>query len=483
MRVLVAARLSQVRKAGQGIGAQTGIESQDKLTADKLQRDGHTVVAVVADTKSGTVQPWDRPNLRKWVTDPSKIALYDAIAGYRFDRLSRGDNQSTNAIEDWAHRNGKQLLTEDGLVFPCEGADGIRWDLQKRLSHEEWLKISERYRRMQAYLTSDNKLVGRPCYGLQVIESGDHKTLAPDTVESAVISEAKTRYLAGETIDAICDDLNARHIPSPMWKGKPGKHWYAKTLAGLLRNPAIAGRRVDKSGKTVLKYDGIITWDEHLRLVKRLDSRAHRKGISPANVALLTSTLSDEAGHPLYRVKARDMGPCYYCRKGCGVLAPVGVLDAIADEAVLVYGEEPHMVPGLIPGKNHDDEIAKLRQDRNELDDLTGDYDARHAEITAEIRRLSSLPREPDEPKPVRSGMTIAQMWDSRDTAGRRDWFRENGWKFVAVKDEYGWTLRVENGEFTKDLRTIGAGAPEDIDKWARKLAELTRSAIEAETL
>ena len=67
-------------------------------------------------------------------------------------RPSRGDNQSTNAIEAWAYENGKQLLTEDGLVFPCEGADGIRWDVTKRIAHEEWLKDSERYRRMQADL-------------------------------------------------------------------------------------------------------------------------------------------------------------------------------------------------------------------------------------------------------------------------------------------------------------------------------------------
>ena len=193
----------------------------------------------------------------------------------------------------------------------------------------------------------------------------------PDSVESAVIREAKTRYLAGETIDAICDDFNARGIASPMWKGQPGKHWYAKTLAGLLRSPSIAGRRVDKYGKTVARYEGIITWDEHKRLVARLDSRAHRKGISPGNVALLTSILFDEHGHPMYPINKGRPSARYYARK-----CHTGVSLADADEhvsAMFARNPTPYMIDDLVPGDNHDDEIARLRQDRAELDDLADD--------------------------------------------------------------------------------------------------------------
>lgn len=123
---------------------------------------------VSADHKSGTTQPWHRPDLKPWVTDPEKMAMYDAVVAYRLDRLSRGDNESTNAIEEWARANGKQLLTVDGLVYPCEGTDGIRWDVTKRIAHQEWLGYSEKYRRMQAYLRSQGALVGRPGYGYQV---------------------------------------------------------------------------------------------------------------------------------------------------------------------------------------------------------------------------------------------------------------------------------------------------------------------------
>ena len=154
MRILVAARLSQLADG------QTGLDTQDAQATAWAAANGHTIVHVAADRKSGTSQPWERPKLRPWVTEDAKLAQYDAVLAYRFDRLSRGDNQSTNQIEAWAHDHRKQLLTVDGLVFPCEGADGIRWDVVKRIAHEEWLKTSERYTRMQAYLVGEGKLTG-----------------------------------------------------------------------------------------------------------------------------------------------------------------------------------------------------------------------------------------------------------------------------------------------------------------------------------
>ena len=63
----------------------------------------------------------------------------------------------------------QQLLTTDGLFFPCEGEDGIRWDLAKRLAHAEWLRISRRYRNMQKYLIDSGYLVGRAPFGYQIV--------------------------------------------------------------------------------------------------------------------------------------------------------------------------------------------------------------------------------------------------------------------------------------------------------------------------
>ncbi len=111
------------------------------------------------------------------MTEPDKLILYDGVVAFRLDRLSRGDNQSTNAIEKWAADNRKVIFTEDGLQFPCEGAEGIRWDVTKRIAHEEWLKTSERYRRMQGHLRANGYLVGKAPFGYAITGKDDHKTL------------------------------------------------------------------------------------------------------------------------------------------------------------------------------------------------------------------------------------------------------------------------------------------------------------------
>jgi hypothetical protein len=170
-------------------------------------------------------------------------------------------------------------------------------------------------------------------------------------------------------------------------------------------------------------------------------------------VAMLTSVIQDEAGHPIYRVNRPPL--YYYCRKGCGTSVPLEYADSTISDAVINdFGHLDHYVRRTVPGKNWFEEIAQLRQDRNELDDLADDYDERHAALTAEIRRLSGLKAQPDTVRWVPSGKTVAQHWESLTTAQRRDWLIENGWKVTAIRDDSltppwrfgidaGWTAEV----------------------------------------
>jgi DNA invertase Pin-like site-specific DNA recombinase len=83
MRVIIVARLSKQSRGD----TQTGTETQDEYTRHWAESKGYKVVALIADKRSGIVQPWDRPNLKPWVTDPTLLAKYDSIAAYRLDRL------------------------------------------------------------------------------------------------------------------------------------------------------------------------------------------------------------------------------------------------------------------------------------------------------------------------------------------------------------------------------------------------------------
>ena len=134
--------------------------------------------------------------------------------------------------------------------------------------------------------------------------------------------------------------------------------------------------------------------------------------------------------------------------------------DAEIDNTITeLYGQIPAMEIRIEPGKNHFDQIARLRADRNELDDMADDYDERHDEITAEIRRLVKYDHEhpePDKPVWTLTGRTVAQEWDAKSKAGRRDWLKQNGWTVTAIRDSEmpgGWRLTINAGFTAESMR------------------------------
>ena len=193
---------------------------------------------------------------------------------------------------------------------------------------------------------------------------------------------------------------------------------------------------------------------------------------------MLTGVIVDEAGHAMYAIKARRVEPSYYCRSCKGLMVPVkDADDEVNDTVIDAYGELPHLIKRITPGKNHFDEIEKLRRDRDELDDTTDDYFEKTKAITVEIRRLIKLDEDTPEPDTVgwvgidadtgdfipweeittgRNVIKIRQWWGSLDNAGRRDWLKQNGWTVTAIRDSEmpgGWRLTIDAGFTAESMR------------------------------
>ena len=445
MDVIIAARRSQIAKGY----TQTGIESQDEDARDWAEAEGHNVIATVPDTESGKKAMWQRKNLKPWVTDPALMMRYQAIVAAKQDRLSRADWKDEEELRAWAVDNGKTLFIVDkDLRWPprddprYHDDDVANWHRGAEEAHREWTTDSRRYTRMHRNLTDNNFVNNRAPYGYRLYgincdespcrcaerKQEDHKKLVIYEPEAQYIREAVRRYLAGESLTAICDDFDTR-------EGQSGR-WNFQTLAKRLRSPSIAGRR----GK--LRFPEIITWTDHEAIVKRLDSRANRKGISPSNAYLLTGILKDDAGHLMHghSSNGRVNTSLYYrCRKGCGFMIRMDEADAeVARKIIEFYGQAQAVELRIEPGANNFDRIARLRSERNDLDDLADDYDARQAEYTAEIRRLVKEDQEhPDPDKPVwaLTGNTVAQEWKVKSKAARRDWLKAGGFKITAHRD------------------------------------------------
>jgi DNA invertase Pin-like site-specific DNA recombinase len=425
MRVIIVARLS---KQGRG-DAQTGIETQDEYARHWAESKGYKVVALIADKRSGIVQPWDRPNLKPWVTDPTLLAKYDSIVAYRLDRLSRGDNKSTSEIEAWAYKYGKQLLTEDGLVFPCEGAAGIRWDVTKRIAHEEWLEISERNTRMQAYLRQEGFQVGKAPTGYRIVRAkgGEHKTIEHNPNVAPYVRLAVEHYVKdGWTAHRICAWLESEGIKPAGYKNTNG-HWWPKTLTRLFRNPALYGRIMSK-GRTIYRTEGIVTraeWDE---LQALLDAKGSRRGIARGSTAMLTSIAKcGLCKGPMYRIKAwsAEFCRCYGTSREpskCANMILLGELDSwvnlwLVDE----YGETEIVEVIFVPSHGYDDELADNRQELVELDPDDPDYDSKHAALMAERKRLRSLPPTSGGVLERSTGILFKDYWPTLTPQERRD--------------------------------------------------------------
>lgn len=303
---------------------------------------------------------------------------------------------------------------------------------------------SERVRIAQDTIRENKAVLGRLTYGYRI--AGDRKDKHPVICEpeADVIHEASDRYLnRGESLAVICADFNARGIPGPL-----GRKWLVSTLGRLLRNPTIAGVQMNnRDGKDqqsiILEFDGIITWPEHEALVARLNSRAHRKGIAPFNVFLMTGLLIDEAGHKMYGKRSR-YNYCYACRQGCKFSVRIEDLDAKVTAAIMdLYGALPHKVRKLVPGTNYLDQIGRRKFAISQLDPESDEDEARRAALKEEIRQYRLLPTTDDHVDWVPSGQTVGEYWQSLSTAGRHDWLFENGWKVHVFKTDDRWSCTI----------------------------------------
>jgi DNA invertase Pin-like site-specific DNA recombinase len=375
------------------------------------------------------------------VTDPAKIAQYDAVVALKFDRLSRGDDASTAAIEAWARDNGKLLITvSDALQYPCEGIAGIRWDLAARMAHQEWLEISERYTRMGDTLRAGGFHVGRAPFGyVPVIKPGEkHKGLVIVPAEADIIRDAAEWYLGGLSLDDVCAKLNGTdRLPRAMKSGHQPL-WAPSTLSKVLHNEVIAGRQRALDGRTILRVDPILSREIWEKVIARMSAKSKckgRTGISQSKTpAMLTSVIMCTAcDKPMYRIT----GNAYYCRiKGCKSRILIDVADQWVSSAML-GDDRRDVIEVVIPGSGHEADIAEVKRDLAEAVEAE-EFD-RIPSLRDELARLRALPAERTRVERRESDRTVGQMWAAMaDDSERRAYLMERGARVLYGRDENG---------------------------------------------
>jgi site-specific DNA recombinase len=115
---------------------------------------------------------------------------------------------------------------------------------------------------------------GRVGYGYR----REGAALVLDPAEAATIRLAVRRVLDGESLRAICKDLDAQRVPTP---GR-GERWNSTTLKQLLLRPSLAGLTVHRGqvvGRTPDDSPRVIDEDTHERIKAVLTHPSRRSGI------------------------------------------------------------------------------------------------------------------------------------------------------------------------------------------------------------
>jgi hypothetical protein len=377
------------------------------------------------------------------------------VIAYRLDRLSRGDDASTSAIEEWARVHNKLLLTEDGLIYPCEGAEGIRWDVSKRIAHEEWLKTSERYRRMQAHLRGNGYLVGDASFGYLIVcseqcgkvgrECGHHKVLQPDKKLVPYVEGIADRYLGGDSLAAICRWLDSEGI-----KPRTSEVWRPTALRAIMGNPALTGRRKNAKGRTELRFEPILDQVTFDRLQARLAENP-RHGTISDEPALLAGVIfcagcqgimhqkvvytrrkdGSKRYHEYYRCNGSPREP-----STCQNMIPMADADDhVGGWVTDVIGRMELIERRMIPGSGHDEAISSVDTDIRDLDLDDDDYLTKHQALMAERKRLKALPAEPSKVVERPAGIKVAKHWEMLDKQGKRRFLLAGQIKVMALSE------------------------------------------------
>ena len=462
LRLVLAARKStKTRDAdGREIDA-IGIDTQDKRGRAWAERQGHVIVDVAADVKSGTVAPWDRPNLRPWVTDPVRMAQIDGVLAYRNDRLSRGCWADEARIRLWAEENRKVLVIVDGPQWPPRNpGDEWSWEAMSKQARREWEEARERSMRAQAELRERGKLVGRPPFGyLSAGQKYDH-TIVPTEEARRLVPEVFKRCIDGESLADIAGWLAT----------ETGRPWWPRTVGTLIRNPTYIGRRCAQDrktrvyGRTLLRCEPLVDANTFKRAGEALDGRPKRGPLNPANRAMLGGGVlfcPRCENSPMYRITTgtgASRTAYYRCtgrgsaRRGCGNMVPAAAVDG-AVNVIMAEFTRPVMAHKTVHG-NADEIAARLEEIRVEIrqlaaEDLDDDeHDRRLAVLRAQRDAVKAEPVIPDRVERRPTGQKYSVLWAAVPVPERGPWLVGHGFRVTACKTEVAVTM----GGFTESL-------------------------------
>jgi DNA invertase Pin-like site-specific DNA recombinase len=350
------------------------------------KRRGWQVVERYVDSDVSAYSGKRRPAYLRLVEE-IEAGLIEAVVVYHADRLHRHPRELEDFIS-LCERTGTKMATVSGDVDLSTHEGQLMARIMGAVARKESDDKSRRIRRKHEEIAQAGRPSGggtRP-FGYE----SDHRTVRP--AEAAIIRESVERALAGDSLRAICTDLNERGIETVR-----GGRWSPQTLRRMLMSGRISGQREHK-GEIVAtaEWDAIITPEQTQRLRARLGDPGRRTNRSARRHLLARLLRCGLCGTKMYSRPRSDGTARYVCASGpafggCGRLAiNADPLDLFVVEAVLHRLDSPELVAALDgradspEGSEWQEEIAAARAQLDELAVMWGSGEiSRHEYLAA----------------------------------------------------------------------------------------------------
>lgn len=374
MEVAIYARISS-DPDGTRLGVDRQLADCQQLAADA----GWSVFDIYVDNDISAWSGKARPEYQR-LCDDIKAGVVDGLVVWHTDRLHRHPRELEDFITLIEAAGDLTIRTvREGDVDLSNPTGRTFARILGAMARQESDNKSARLRRKHLELATAGKVSGggnRP-YGYTT----DRLHVVPD--EAAVIHEAATRALAGESLRSICEDLNSRGVTT-----STGKEWSIHTMRRVLGSGRISGRREHK-GEIVAdaEWPAIITAVESDRLRAAL---SRTTGSTPAGRTprryLLTGGLlrCGRCDRPMVSRPRADGVRRYVCASGpgyggCGRMATVAEpVEQLVAEAVLYRLDTPELAAALADARKVNteaDELATgITEDEGMLGQLATDY-------------------------------------------------------------------------------------------------------------
>ncbi|MFI1913456.1 recombinase family protein [Nocardia sp. NPDC020380] len=348
---IIGARLySRVSDDPDGMARSVGEQDTDNRRTCTVNK--WPILGEYSDNDIGASRWTQKKHRPEWERLLEDIRPGEVVVTWEASRATR-DMKVYQRLADSCEELGAYWCYSGRLYDLSDPDDQFTTGLEVLLSAREASMTRKRVLRAMKANIAEGKPHGKCPFGYRAVRDrlGNLEEWVIDPPTAALVREAADRVLEhGDGIMTVAKDFNRRGLPTPAGaaaagtvkaNGKVAQGWSNTTVRRLLMNPQIAGLRAHEK-KAVGKgtWDGIITEDEHYRLVAILgdSGRLKHRGTEPKN---LLSGIGKCGNCKAFISKRTGHGKQYYYCPACGEFSrPVHYIDPIVEETVLLWLEK-----------------------------------------------------------------------------------------------------------------------------------------------